>query len=67
MLQLIRRSLPLLKVHLLSSFDVDLIPVLCLQDGDVVGNTILTFGYYFFNLMPLTRGSRYSALLKPYD
>ena len=30
-----------------------------IQDVDVVGNDILSLVYYFFNLMPLSRGSRY--------
>ena len=30
-----------------------------IQDVDVVGNDILSMVYYFFNLMPLSRGSRY--------
>ena len=32
------------------------------QDVDVVGNDILSLVYYFFNLMPLSRGSRYSKI-----
>lgn len=30
-----------------------------IQDVDVLGNDILSLVYYFFNLMPLSRGSRY--------
>lgn len=29
-----------------------------LQDVDIIGNNILSLVYYFFNLMPLSRGSR---------
>jgi len=34
------------------------------QDVDVVGNDILSLVYYFFNLMPLSRGSRYLENLR---
>ena len=41
--------------------DTSLFVCLCFQDADAVCNLILSLVYYFCNLMPLSRGSRYTG------